>query len=105
MSRIAKEAMVETQALYDLGLVPQSDYEKMMKLTARDVKIPEPVKFTPSKIIQLRKSLRVSQQVFANVVGVTSGTVSKWERGESQPEKVACRFLKVLEKEGMEAIK
>ena len=105
MSRIAKEAREETEVLFNLGLVSQDDYDDMMKLTARDIAIPAPISYTGKQIIRIRKKLHCSQKVFADIVGVTSDTISKWERDARHPEKVACRLLHVIDKEGLEAIR
>ena len=105
MSRIAKETREESEELFKLGLIVEEDYDKIMKLTARDIVIPAPSDYTGKQIIRIRKKLHCSQKVFADIVGVTADTISKWERGVRHPEKIACRFLKVLEEEGMEAIK
>jgi putative transcriptional regulator len=103
-NRILQESRDEAQELFDLGIITRADYDGMMLLTARDVNIPEPDKFTSSRISKIRSKLRCSQKVFADIVGVTSDTISKWERGEREPEKPICRFLVVLEREGLSSI-
>ena len=105
MSRISSETREETEELFKLGLIAEEDYNKIMKLTARDIDIPAPVNYTGKEILSIRKKLHCSQQVFAKMIGVTADTVSKWERDARRPEKVVCRFLRVLEEEGMKAIK
>lgn len=104
MSRIIKETKEEVEELYQLGLVTDEDYQEVIKLTARDIDIPEPIAYQGQQIVAIRKKLNCSQKVFADILGVTADTISKWERDVRHPEKVACRFLKVLEKEGLEAI-
>ncbi|NQZ58770.1 MAG: helix-turn-helix domain-containing protein [Lentisphaeraceae bacterium] len=104
MSRISLETREETEELYQLGLIEQKDYEQIMKLTARDIQIPAPVNYSGEDIVKIRKDMHCSQKVFADILGVTADTISKWERNYRQPEKIACRFLKVLEQQGMKAI-
>ncbi len=45
-------------------------------------------------IIKLRKSLRLTQEQFALKLGVHKLTVSRWERGDKRPSKLADRQLK-----------
>ena len=104
MSRILKESRDEVQELYSLGLITKKDHNKMMKLTARDIEVPSPKTYSSKQIVSLRKQLNCSQKVFAEIVGVTVGTISKWERGINQPDKIYYRFFRVLEKEGLEAL-
>ncbi len=40
----------------------------------------------PKEIKELRKKLELSQEDFARKVGVTSGTVGRWERGKGEPK-------------------
>jgi putative transcriptional regulator len=103
-SRVLKESRSEAKALFELGILSHEDYDGMMTLTAHNAKIPKPTKFSGKKILRLRQQLHCSQRVFAEIVGVTADTVSKWERSERQPEKPVCRFLRVLEQHGLSAI-
>jgi putative transcriptional regulator len=41
---------------------------------------------SPRQIAALRKRSGVSQAVFASYLNVATGLVSKWERGEKQPQ-------------------
>lgn len=43
-------------------------------------------KILGNKIKHLRKSMGLTQEEFANLIGVTFQAVSKWERGESYPD-------------------
>ena len=40
---------------------------------------------SPTEIASLRKSLRLTQEQFAQLLGVHSLTISKWERGVLHP--------------------
>ena len=101
MNRILKESREEAEELFKLRLITEKQHEEMMMLTARDINIPAPKKYTGKKVQRIRKKLHCSQKVFADIVGVTSDTISKWERDVRSPDKIACRFLKVIEKEGI----
>ncbi|MGP0013651.1 helix-turn-helix domain-containing protein [Pseudomonas sp.] len=47
----------------------------------------------PGRIKQLRLSLGITQAAFADLIGRTSGTVSKWESGFQAPDSDAARRL------------
>lgn len=53
----------------------------------------------PQKIRELRKRLRLGQEEFADLVGVSQGTISKWERGEDSPRLENVRKLAELARE------
>lgn len=50
----------------------------------------------PEKIRKARKSLNLSQEALARKIGVSWVTISRWERGVSQPHGHAKRIEKVL---------
>ena len=52
----------------------------------------------PKRIREIRQGLRVTQEDFAHMVGVTFSTVNRWENGKSKPNRIAQRILVSLEK-------
>lgn len=52
-----------------------------------------PESYNPGKVKATREALRVSQALFAKFLGVSVKTVSHWEQGLSEPNKMACRFM------------
>lgn len=69
------------------------------ELTLRTFTVPEPPPvYTPERIARIRKSLRMSQGVFAHVLNVSTKTVQGWEQGLRRPTQAAQRLLEVLEK-------
>lgn len=69
------------------------------ELTLRTFTVPEPPPaYTPARIARIRRSLRMSQGVFAHVLNVSTKTVQGWEQGLRQPAQAAQRLLEVLEK-------
>lgn len=54
---------------------------------------------TPQEIKEIRLRLGISQQAFSNAVGVTVGTVNRWERGLSKPSPIAFNVIKRLKGE------
>lgn len=104
MSKVLRQSRDEAKELFNLGLITEEQHEEMMLLTAREIKIPAPKKYTGKRIQRIREKLHCSQKIFADIVGVTSDTISKWERDVRSPDKIACRFLKVVEREGLRAL-
>lgn len=52
----------------------------------------------------LRERERVSQAVMARYLNVTTGLVSKWERGEKRPSGATLKLLSLVERQGLDAI-
>jgi putative transcriptional regulator len=74
-------------------------------LKTRTVKLPEPPKVRPAKdIVRIRKSLGVSQAVFARVLGVARDTEISWEQGRRKPSGPALRLLEIVERHPEELI-
>lgn len=69
------------------------------QLTTRVVKIPAPKKFSPKAVRELRGKMRVSQGVFAEMVGVSRVLVEGWEQGIRKPHPLACRLLEQVERD------
>jgi putative transcriptional regulator len=59
---------------------------------------------TPEAIRRIRAKAAVSQAVFAAHLNVTTGVVSKWERGEKQPRGPAAKLLSLAARRGIAAI-
>jgi len=61
-------------------------------------------KIEPESIIDLRKSLKLTQQEFAQLFGVHHMTVSKWERGDLKPNgyqlALMTEFRQAVKKDG-----
>jgi putative transcriptional regulator len=62
------------------------------------------LKLSPAAIRRIRTKAAVSQAVFAAHLNVTTGVVSKWERGEKEPRGPAAKLLTLAAKHGMAAI-
>jgi putative transcriptional regulator len=62
------------------------------------------IKLTPAAIRRIRAKAEVSQAVFAAHLNVTTGIVSKWERGEKEPSGPAAKLLTLVAVRGIEAI-
>lgn len=71
--------------------------ELELKTTISNVKVSPVPKFTASEIYKIRNNIRLSQTVFADVLGVSRKTIEAWERGTNSPNGPACRLLKRFE--------
>ena len=59
---------------------------------------------TPEDIRALRPRENTSQAVFARYLNVTTGLVSKWERGGKRPRGASLKLLTLVAKRGLGAI-
>lgn len=67
------------------------------ELTLRTTEIPaRPPTVPAAEVVRLRRRLRMSQGVFAQMLNVSSKTVQSWEQGERQPSQAALRLLQIL---------
>lgn len=62
------------------------------------------VKLSAQEIRTIRERAGVSQAVFAEHIGVTTGLVSKWERGKKRPSRMALKVLALVKTKGLDAI-
>ena len=62
-------------------------------------------KHTPTwAVTKIREKAGVSQAVFAEHLGVTTGLISKWECGDKKPSRMALKLLGVVKARGLEAV-
>ena len=59
---------------------------------------------SPGDIKAIRVSAGVSQAVFAEHLGVTTGLISKWECGDKKPSRMARKLLAIVKKKGLEVV-
>jgi len=57
-----------------------------------------------TEIRAIRQKAGVSQAVFAQYIGVTTGLVSKWECGEKKPSGPSLKLLALVKAKGLDAI-
>jgi putative transcriptional regulator len=53
----------------------------------------QPRDYKPEMVKKVRKTLRMSQAIFAQFLGVSTSTVRSWEQGQNLVPGMACRFL------------
>jgi putative transcriptional regulator len=96
----AMAAIHETASdLYAVGGIDRSTLRKFDVLCLTPIQ-----KMTPRKIRALREREKASQAVFAAYLNVTPGLVSKWERGDKNPQGPSLKLLSLIDKKGLEAI-
>lgn len=89
------------EALHRLGALSDEEYTK---ITLRDValdKIDRTRPPSPREIVAIREEARMSQAVFARLLDVSTGTLSKWERGQLKPRGPAGRLLHIIKRKGV----
>jgi putative transcriptional regulator len=92
------------RALHRLGALSDEEYAK---ITMRDLaigKIQRATPPSPREIVAIREGARMSQAVFARLLDVSTGTLSKWERGELKPRGPAGRLLNIIKHKGIEVV-
>ena len=71
--------------------------KKKLKTTKVIVlKLPD---FTPEKIKSIREQMCLTQQSFAEVIGVSLRTIESWEAGYTHPNGPSRRLLSLFEEE------
>ena len=70
-------------------------------LKSERVELPEePPEYSKSRIKKIReKILKVSQPVFATILGCTPSAVKSWEQGDNRPNGPARRLMELIEKD------
>lgn len=70
----------------------------------KDLCLPEARKLDKAEVRAIRKRTRMSQPVFAALLGVSASAVAQWERGAKSPSGPAARLLDIIDRKGAEAI-
>ncbi len=91
-------------ALHRLGALSDDEHAK---ITLRDLgldKLERANPPSPAEIVAIRQGARMSQAVFARLLDVSTGTLSKWERGDLKPRGPARRLLHIIKHKGLAAV-
>lgn len=91
-----------TRALADAGKDLGFDKATVDKLEALD--IPRVKNLRAKEIRAIRKSMNVSQGVFARYLNVNPSTVQKWEQGQVRPQNAALKLLNLINDHGVEIL-
>jgi DNA-binding transcriptional regulator YiaG len=81
--------MADLQSIVDRGQSPSGNG----RFTVRTIEVIEPSVYSARGIRAVRKSLNVSQALFAQLLGVSPALVRAWELGTRQPAPIARRLL------------
>lgn len=83
------------------GLTEAIEYEKgNLKNVKRDKVTVNPLpNFEAESIKKIRVNMKLSQQSFANIMGVSIKTVEAWEAGKNTPQGPAQRMLQLFDKD------
>lgn len=84
-----RQSMEDLRAIMARGQSPGGDG----RFTVRSVAIVEPGAYDAATIRRTRRSLKLSQAVFAQLLGVSTSLVRSWELGTRSPAPIARRLL------------
>lgn len=79
-------------ALHRVGALDAVDMRDMDTLC-----LPPRPDYSGSEVKRIRAATRMSQPVFARLLGVDKSAVAQWERGAKRPSGPALRLLEVLD--------
>ena len=72
----------------------QSEKKKLLRKTVTILPVKE---YQADQIKLIRKSVNMSQKLFASYLGVSEKTVEAWESGKNHPSGAASRILTMME--------
>lgn len=79
-------------ALHDVGAMNDITMREMDALC-----LAPPNAYSKTDVVRIRRSTRMSQPVFAKLLGVGKSAVVQWENGERKPSGTALRVLELLD--------
>jgi putative transcriptional regulator len=79
-------------ALHRVGVMDALDMRDMDRLC-----LPPRPEYGSAEVRRIRAATRMSQPVFARLLGVDKSSVAQWERGAKRPSGPAARLLEVLD--------
>ncbi len=96
MSDLLKIANDMGEDLFKVGAM-----DKITKRQLDTLCLPKARVFKPVEIRRIRSRNRVSQAVFASVLGIGKTTVQHWEQGVKKPSGPARRLLDLVDRKGL----
>jgi putative transcriptional regulator len=79
-------------ALHRVGAMDELDMRDMDRLC-----LPPRPDYSGAEVKRIRAATRMSQPIFARLLGVEKSAVAQWERGAKRPSGPALRLLEVLD--------
>jgi len=87
------------EGLHAAGVLPTRTLREFDALCLTPVRA-----LSPEEIRDLRLREEASQAVFARHLNVTTGLISKWERGEKHPQGASLKLLCLVKEKGLAAV-
>lgn len=87
------------EGLHAAGVLPMRTLREFDALCLTPVRV-----LSPEEIRDLRLREEASQAVFARHLNVTTGLISKWERGEKHPQGASLKLLCLVKEKGLAAV-
>lgn len=87
------------EALHEIGNIDKQTMRRFDEACLTEVH-----SLTPEEIRTIREKEHVSQSVFSHYLNVTTGLISKWERGDKKPSGASLKLLLLVKRKGLSAI-
>jgi putative transcriptional regulator len=98
-SRLMASTHETAEGLHAAGVMDKRSMREFDQLCLTQVR-----PFKPSEIRALRLREGASQAVFARYLNVTTGLVSKWERGEKRSQGASLKLANLVARSGLAAV-
>jgi len=92
----------------EIGVVTDELKEKIdSRVRLRELRASLPIlnSLSGADINRLRQRYNLSQAMLAAYVGMSVGTVVKWERDEKKPNGAALRLLNLIDRKGLDILR
>jgi putative transcriptional regulator len=103
-ARLTKELLEMAEGMHKSGIMDDAAYAKITMRHLNKAEAATLAPLTGDDIRALREHAHMSQAVFAQLLNLTVGYVSKMERGATRPTGAALALLNVIRRKGIEAI-
>ena len=93
------KALIDKNQKYSkTGLLEAIDYEQgKLSANSKEISLCKLKNYSRHDIKRIRESSRLSQSLFASVIGVSKKTVEAWEAGRNHPDGAATRLISLIE--------
>jgi putative transcriptional regulator len=98
------EALLELAQDFRGTLLSTETADKITLRILGDKAPAKPAPLEPEEIRAIREEANMSQAVFASILNITAGYLSKLERGSIKPTGPALAMLNVIRRKGIEVV-
>ena len=98
------EALLELAQDFRGTLLTKETADKITMRILGDKAPAKPAPLEPEQIRAIREEAHMSQAVFAAILNITTGYLSKLERGSIRPNGPALAMLNIIRRKGIEAV-